>query len=130
MKPLFSILLLVAIVSCRDHSNMDEQTTFAVMEHVQNAPLPPAQVSMVEHKQVLIYEASLNLLVSNIKAVNDSLKRILPEFEAHVSNETSFGYESSREQKMEIRVIEQNFYGLVARLESLGIKTINRELDI
>jgi len=126
MKYLTGIFLIVTMISCRNSEKVDEQ--YALMESVSYAP--PAAVPVSQYKQVLIYDASLSLVIENIGAVNDSVKKILPAFEAQVSNENSSNYESNRELKMEIRVVEKNFYKLVSRLESLATKTVNHEIDI
>jgi hypothetical protein len=129
MKTILFALTSFVIVACH---NGEEILSQAKIPSVAKMMSPPPVLEMMPERAVdqkFIREATLLFEVGNVALVYDSIKNLLPGLQAYTASERQTSDAFSLEQNMEIRVREENFDRLVARIISYATVVKTKTVD-
>ncbi|AYB32425.1 DUF4349 domain-containing protein [Chryseolinea soli] len=134
MKAICFSLAVITMMAC--HSRKDEVlkvAKFAVADETFNdmaAPTPQKMMmsSSVDTDRKLIREARLQMDVTSLKNISDSVNVLLRQYHAYASNEAQDNQRYDLRKSMTIRVGEQQFEPMMKRLEALATRIVERSV--
>ncbi|HEY5744641.1 MAG TPA: DUF4349 domain-containing protein [Chryseolinea sp.] len=131
MKTICFSLAVIILMACHSRNEEVSQVVkhapaavaeFAALPEVQDAAL---QVPL-ETDRKLIREARLQMDVTSLKNVTDSVSLLLRQYHAYASNEAQENQRYDLRKTMTIRVGEEQFEPLMKRLEALATRIVER----